>query len=108
MSGASICSSAATADAEKEKRPENVRPRLAAMLGHDEFDLEWVSVYRFQCRRIESFVHGSVVFCGDSAHQLSPFGARGANSGVQDAENLAWKLALVLAREAPASADREL
>ncbi|MBV8765817.1 MAG: FAD-dependent oxidoreductase, partial [Hyphomicrobiales bacterium] len=91
------------ADAEKEKAPERVRPRLAAMLGHDEFDLEWVSVYRFQCRRIESFFHGRVVFCGDSAHQLSPFGARGANSGVQDAENLAWKLALVLAKEAPQS-----
>jgi 3-(3-hydroxy-phenyl)propionate hydroxylase len=91
------------ADAEKEKRPEIVRQRLAAMLGHAEFDLEWVSFYRFQCRRIESFVHGRVVFCGDSAHQLSPFGARGANSGVQDAENLAWKLALVLSREAPES-----
>jgi len=91
------------ADAEKEKRPEIVRQRLAAMLGHAEFDLEWVSVYRFQCRRIESFVQGRVVFCGDSAHQLSPFGARGANSGVQDAENLAWKLALVLSREAPES-----
>jgi 3-(3-hydroxy-phenyl)propionate hydroxylase len=91
------------ADAEKEKRPEIVRPRLAAMLGHDEFDLEWVSVYKFQCRRIANFVHGRVVFCGDSAHQLSPFGARGANSGVQDAENLAWKLALVLSQEAPDS-----
>ena len=91
------------ADAEREKAPERVRPRLAAMLGHDEFDLEWVSVYRFQCRRIESFFHGRVVFCGDSAHQLSPFGARGANSGVQDAENLAWKLALVLAKGAPQS-----
>ncbi|MBV9519679.1 MAG: FAD-dependent oxidoreductase [Hyphomicrobiales bacterium] len=91
------------ADAEEEKRPEIVRARLAAMLGHDEFDLEWVSVYRFQCRRIENFVHGRVVFCGDSAHQVSPFGARGANSGVQDVENLAWKLALVLSQEAPAS-----
>jgi 3-(3-hydroxy-phenyl)propionate hydroxylase len=91
------------ADAEKEKRPQIVRPRLAAMLGHGEFDLEWVSVYTFQCRRIASFVHGRVVFCGDSAHQLSPFGARGGNSGVQDAENLAWKLALVLSQEAPAS-----
>ncbi|MBV9136515.1 MAG: FAD-dependent oxidoreductase [Hyphomicrobiales bacterium] len=91
------------ADADREKRPEIVRARLAAMLGHDEFELEWVSVYRFQCRRIRSFVQGRVVFCGDSAHQVSPFGARGGNSGVQDAENLAWKLALVLSDEAPAS-----
>jgi 3-(3-hydroxy-phenyl)propionate hydroxylase len=84
------------ADAHAETRADKVRPRLEKMLGHDKFDLEWVSVYRFQCRRIASFVHGRVIFCGDSAHQVSPFGARGANSGVQDAENLAWKLALYL------------
>ena len=43
-----------------------------------------------------------MIFAGDAAHQVSPFGARGANSGVQDAENLAWKLAAVLAGRAPA------
>ena len=64
------------------------------MLGaRRDFALEWVSVYTFQCRRLERFVHGRVVFVGDAAHQVSPFGARGANSGIQDAENLAWKLA---------------
>ena len=47
------------------------------------------------------FRHGRVLFAGDSAHGVSPFGARGANSGVQDAENLAWKLAAVLQRQAP-------
>jgi 3-(3-hydroxy-phenyl)propionate hydroxylase len=88
------------ADAEIEKRPENVVPRIRRMLGHDDFALEWVSVYTFQCRRLERFLHGRVVFAGDAAHQVSPFGARGANSGVQDAENLAWKLALVLKGEA--------
>jgi 3-(3-hydroxy-phenyl)propionate hydroxylase len=88
------------ADAEVEKRPENVVPRIRRMLGHDDFALEWVSVYTFQCRRLERFLHGRVVFAGDAAHQVSPFGARGANSGVQDAENLAWKLALVLKGEA--------
>jgi 3-(3-hydroxy-phenyl)propionate hydroxylase len=92
-----------TADAEYERRPEVVRPRVARMLGHDDFELEWVSIYRFQCRRIERFVHGRVVFAGDSAHQVSPFGARGANSGLQDAENLAWKLASVLKGESPAT-----
>jgi 3-(3-hydroxy-phenyl)propionate hydroxylase len=84
------------ADAEHERKPEVVRPRIAAMLGHADFSLEWVSVYRFQCRRLARFVHGRVVFAGDAAHQVSPFGARGANSGVQDADNLAWKLAAVL------------
>jgi 3-(3-hydroxy-phenyl)propionate hydroxylase len=88
------------ADGEAERRPEVVIPRIARMLGHRDFELAWVSVYRFQCRRIARFVHGSVVFAGDAAHQVSPFGARGANSGVQDAENLAWKLALVLKGEA--------
>jgi 3-(3-hydroxy-phenyl)propionate hydroxylase len=66
------------------------------MLGHGDFELEWISVYRFQCRRLERFVHGVVIFAGDAAHQVSPFGARGANSGVQDADNLGWKLAAAL------------
>ncbi len=91
----------ADADAEHEKRPEVVRPRIEKMLRHSDFELEWVSVYRFQCRRIAKFVHGRVIFAGDAAHQVSPFGARGANSGVQDAENLAWKLAAVLAGASP-------
>jgi 3-(3-hydroxy-phenyl)propionate hydroxylase len=89
------------ADAKAEQAPERVLPRLRQMLGHDNFALEWVSVYTFQCRRLERFVHGRVVFAGDAAHQVSPFGARGANSGIQDAENLAWKLALVVNGEAP-------
>ena len=54
------------------------------------------SLYRFNCRRLDRFVHGRVIFAGDAAHQVSPFGARGGNSGMQDAENLAWKLAAVL------------
>ncbi|PWS38040.1 FAD-dependent oxidoreductase [Falsiroseomonas bella] len=90
------------ADPEEEKRPEKVIPRVRAMLGeHVPFDLEWVSVYTFRCRRIERFRHGRVIFAGDAAHQVSPFGARGGNAGVQDADNLAWKLAAVLAGRAP-------
>jgi 3-(3-hydroxy-phenyl)propionate hydroxylase len=88
------------ADAEAEQKPERVIPRLKQMLGDREFELEWVSIYRFNCRRLDRFAHGRVVFVGDAAHQVSPFGARGANSGVQDAENLAWKLAAVLRGEA--------
>ena len=91
------------ADAEAEKAPARVVPRIERMLGHRSFELEWVSIYTFQCRRLERFVHGRVIFAGDAAHQVSPFGARGANSGVQDAENLAWKLAAVLSGAAPAS-----
>jgi 3-(3-hydroxy-phenyl)propionate hydroxylase len=66
-----------------------------------EFELEWASVYTFACLRMDRFRHGRVIFAGDSAHGVSPFGARGANSGVQDAENLAWKLAAVVAGQAP-------
>ena len=92
------------ADPELEKTPERVIPRVRALLGDDvEFDLEWVSVYTFACMRMEKFRHGRVIFAGDAAHGVSPFGARGANSGVQDADNLGWKLGLVLRGEAPVS-----
>lgn len=91
------------ADAELEKRPERVIPRIKAMLGDSvPFELEWVSVYTFQCRRMEKFRHGRILFAGDSAHQVSPFGARGGNGGMQDADNLGWKLSLVLNKKAPA------
>lgn len=85
------------ADPEEEKKPENVIPRIRAMLGDErEFELEWVSVYTFQCRRMQKFRHGRILFAGDSAHQVSPFGARGGNSGIQDADNLGWKLRAVV------------
>ncbi|HEU5019254.1 MAG TPA: FAD-dependent oxidoreductase, partial [Pseudolabrys sp.] len=87
------------ADAVAEQEPERVRARIRRIVGEREFSLEWVSIYRFNCRRLDRFVHGRVVFIGDAAHQVSPFGARGANSGIQDAENLAWKLAAVLKGE---------
>src|SRR5450631_487927 len=95
------------ANPDEEKKPENIIPRVKALLAHSptmqdtEFELEWASVYTFACLRMDRFRHGRVIFAGDSAHGVSPFGARGANSGVQDAENLAWKLAAVVAASAP-------
>ena len=72
------------------------------MLGDERpFELEWVSIYTFQCRRMSDFRHGRVLFVGDAAHQVSPFGARGANSGIQDTDDLLWKLALVIQGKAP-------
>ncbi len=92
------------ADPEKEKQPENILPRLRAMLGANaRFEIEWASVYTFQCRRMQKFRHGRVLFAGDAAHLVSPFGARGANSGVQDVDNLVWKLDLVMRGLAPES-----
>ncbi len=90
------------ADVEEEKKPENVRPRIAQFLGHDDFEIEWLSIYTFQCRRMARFVHDRVIFVGDSAHIVSPFGARGGNGGLQDVDALGWRLAAVLDGRAPA------
>lgn len=85
-------------------RPENVAPFVRGMLGQDaKFEPEWYSVYTFQCRRMARFVHDRVIFAGDSAHLVSPFGARGCNGGVADADNLAWKLDYILKGKAPPS-----
>jgi 3-(3-hydroxy-phenyl)propionate hydroxylase len=94
------------ADPELEKTPERIIPRVRELLAHSAmkdapFELEWASVYTFSCERMDRFRHGRVLFAGDAAHRVSPFGARGANSGVQDAENLAWKLAAVHQGRAP-------
>jgi 3-(3-hydroxy-phenyl)propionate hydroxylase len=96
------------ADPEEEKKPERIQPRVDAMLRQAmgrvvPYELDWASVYTFACQRMAQFCHGRVFFAGDAAHGVSPFGARGANSGVQDAENLAWKLSAVLQGDAPAS-----
>jgi 3-(3-hydroxy-phenyl)propionate hydroxylase len=89
-------------DRQRELQPDNIRARVSAMLGPNaDYELDWCSIYTFQCRRMDKFRHGRALFAGDSAHQVSPFGARGANSGIQDADNLGWKMALVIDGLAP-------
>jgi 3-(3-hydroxy-phenyl)propionate hydroxylase len=92
------------ADAETEREPARVAGRVRRVIGAEVgFELQWWSVYTFRCERLARFVHGRVLFAGDSAHVVSPFGARGGNGGIQDVDNLCWKLALVLQGRAPAS-----
>lgn len=91
------------ADVEEEKKPENVVPRIEKIVGGRPFTLDWISVYSFNCRRIERFVHDRVIFLGDSAHVVSPFGARGGNGGIHDVDNLCWKLAAIIRGEAGAN-----
>ncbi len=72
--------------------------RIRHIVGDRGYELVWHSVYRFQARHVDRFRIGRVLVAGDGAHLVSPFGARGLNSGVQDAENAAWKIAFVLHR----------
>lgn len=91
-------------DKEAELDQDRIKARLRQMLGDDvKFELEWTSIYQFRCMRMRKFVHDRIIFAGDSAHLVSPFGARGANGGVQDADNLCWKLAYVLQGKSPRS-----
>lgn len=89
-------------DVDAIKNHENLIPRIKKAVGGRPFELDWVSVYKFRCNRMERFVHDRVIFVGDSAHVVSPFGARGGNGGIHDVDNLVWKLALVLKGKAQA------
>ncbi|WP_048860666.1 FAD-dependent oxidoreductase, partial [Acidisphaera rubrifaciens] len=89
------------ADPDAEREPDRVIPRVRAIMGDAPFELEWCSVYSFRCARLDRFVHGRLIFAGDAAHVVSPFGARGGNGGIQDADNLCWKLARVIAGTSP-------
>ena len=88
-------------DPEEENKPERIIPRIEKVVGHSDFKLDWTSIYTFQCRRLKNFVHDRVIFVGDSAHIVSPFGARGGNGGLQDVDALGWRLAAVLQGSSP-------
>jgi 3-(3-hydroxy-phenyl)propionate hydroxylase len=88
------------AKAEEVSREDVVRARLNAQFGRtlsaEECEIVWVGPYAYRSECLDHLKHGRVFFVGDAAHVVSPFGARGGNSGVQDADNLAWKLAAVV------------
>ena len=90
-------------------RPESLKARIdaqLAMIGHAgvPWEMDWCSVYSARALTLPDYVHGRVLFVGDAAHLLPIFGVRGANTGFQDAQGLAWRLALVVAQGlAPAS-----
>jgi len=88
-------------DVEQELASGRLDRRIRAIVGEAPYEVVWLSVYRFHQRVADRFRAGRVFLAGDAAHLMSPFGARGMNSGVADAENLAWKLWLVLAGWAP-------
>jgi 3-(3-hydroxy-phenyl)propionate hydroxylase len=92
----------ADADIEAEKADGRLDRRIRAVVGDDNpYELVWMTVYRFHQRMADRFRVGNTFLAGDAAHLYAPFGARGLNSGAADAENLAWKLAMVLRGEAP-------
>ncbi|RAR65980.1 3-(3-hydroxy-phenyl)propionate hydroxylase [Paraburkholderia unamae] len=87
-------------DPAEVSRTEVAEARVRKMLGDVPFELVWVGPYFYRTQLLDSFRHRRILFLGDAAHVKSPFGARGGNSGIQDADNLVWKLALVLRGEA--------
>lgn len=89
------------ADPSYVSREDVVRERLARQFGPDmQVEIVWVGPYAYRSECIDRMRHGRVFFMGDAAKVVSPFGARGGNSGIADADNLAWKLAAVLRQQA--------
>lgn len=95
------------ADPAEVSREDVVRERLTRQFGADAgIEIVWVGPYAYRSECVDRMRHGRVFFMGDSAKVVSPFGARGGNTGIADADNLAWKLAAVLhGRAAPALLD---
>jgi 2-polyprenyl-6-methoxyphenol hydroxylase-like FAD-dependent oxidoreductase len=90
-------------DDDEERRSGRLDERVRAIAGDVPYEFVWLSAYRFHERVAARFRVGRVFLAGDAAHLFAPFGARGLNSGVEDARNLGWKLALVLKGRAPES-----
>jgi 2-polyprenyl-6-methoxyphenol hydroxylase-like FAD-dependent oxidoreductase len=88
-------------DLDAERSSGALGARIRKITGEAPYEIVWASVYRFHERVAGRFSHGRVFLAGDAAHVYAPFGARGLNSGIADAENLAWKLAFAWHRWSP-------
>jgi 3-(3-hydroxy-phenyl)propionate hydroxylase len=85
------------ADAAYISREDVVRERLERQFGKNvKVDIVWVGPYAYKSQCLNTLRMGRVFFMGDTAKIVNPFGARGGNTGVADADNLAWKLSAVL------------
>lgn len=82
-------------DLAAERDSGGLDSRVRQITGSVPYEIVWATAYRFHERVATSFGAGREFLAGDAAHLYAPFGARGLNSGAQDAENLAWKLAFV-------------
>jgi pentachlorophenol monooxygenase/3-(3-hydroxy-phenyl)propionate hydroxylase len=82
-------------DLEAEVASGALDDRIRQIIGDRDHEIVWKTVYRFHSRVVDRMRCGRVLIAGDAAHLMSPFGARGLNSGVGDAENVAWKIAYV-------------
>jgi 2-polyprenyl-6-methoxyphenol hydroxylase-like FAD-dependent oxidoreductase len=80
-------------DLQVEQACGGLDERIRRITGTVPYEIVWLSLYRFQQRLASRLRVGRVLLAGDAAHLMAPFGARGLNSGVQDAENAAWKIA---------------
>jgi 3-(3-hydroxy-phenyl)propionate hydroxylase len=87
-------------DAEQAVKPENVIPRVQSLLDmmgeRGKWAPIWITLYKANALTLKRYRHGRVLFAGDAAHLVPIFGVRGANSGIDDADNIGWKLAFVI------------
>ncbi len=90
-------------DLDAEASDGRLDTRIRQIIGDRPYEIVWKSVYRFHARSVNHMRVERVLLAGDCAHLVAPFGARGLNSGVPDAENAAWKLAFVLHGWSPES-----